>query len=65
MEIIERGRETRIFTGKSSYSKGDKRAGVKGEEEMSSSQGGSDAERVAEGGVKEAGVVTGEQDKNE
>ncbi len=40
MEILERGRETRIFTGKSSYSKGDKRvvtAGVKGGKELSSS----------------------------
>ncbi len=40
MEILDRGRETRIFAGKSSYSKGDKRVaatGVKGGEEISSS----------------------------
>ncbi len=60
MEILERGRETRIFTGKSSYGKGDKKAGIKGGEEMSSSQGGSDAERAAAGGVKGAGAAAGE-----
>jgi hypothetical protein len=51
MEILERGRETRIFTGKSSYSKEDKRVaatGVKGREEMRSSQGGGGADGATE-----------------
>ncbi len=58
----------RIFTEKSSYGKGDKRVaatGVKGREEMRSSQGGGDAEGAAAAGVKGAEAAAGEQEKTD